>query len=219
MTQGLYAKLVGNSVRWADRDKLALRMNGYAFPVSITEDEFGWIRDYVREHKFKSAYELGTGFGLSACAIGLGLRGHGGKLVTMDCYSEERYDSAGSHPRPCDVNSNSDGRHIAEELLTRFELTDVVELKFGISPEGVAEVLGDRLLDLAFIDGAHFDDQLLDDVWAIWDRLSAPFTVMLHDVRCFKQDTLDAIGERLGAKMAMVDVPRTFTLGYYEVSA
>lgn len=212
MSEGLYQSLLRYGLRIADEGRVALGMLDHTpHPCSITEDEFNFIRDYVAARGCRSGYELGTGFGISACAIGLGLRPSGGRLVSMDCYAEEVVNLAGEYPRHPAVNPRSDGYRIAGELLRHFGLTETVTLRVGVSPEDAPK----GPFDFVFLDGSHFDECLALDVDAIKRELMPRCTVMVHDLRCFYWG-VGALAEQLGCKMVTADLPRTFGLGYFE---
>ena len=49
------------------------------------------------EHNLQRGYECATAFGISSCAIGLGFKQTGGKIVTMDAYIEEKCQNPGAY--------------------------------------------------------------------------------------------------------------------------
>jgi len=51
----------------------------------------------------------------------------------------------------------------------------------GLSPNNVPEVIGERKIDFAFIDGGHFGEQPTKDFLAVLPYLSDKCAVLFHD--------------------------------------
>lgn len=199
-----------------DPNHTGLNMANHVHPISITEDEFNFIRDYVAARKYKSGYEVATAFGVSACALGLGLLPNGGKLVSVDAYIEEQYNYCLGYLDKKQTYENSDGWRVAHQLRKHFGLEATIDFRVGWSPDDIPAILGDRKLDIVFIDALHKDRNLLDDVRVIKDRLEPPFTLMLHDSHAFAPGTLGLISEWMGAKMVQPKLPHSWNIGYFE---
>lgn len=60
-------------------------------PKSITLIEFKKLFEIVVRNNVQSALEIGTGFGISSLAIGMGLKQTGGKGITVDSYIEAKH--------------------------------------------------------------------------------------------------------------------------------
>ncbi len=60
-----------------------------SIPVSLSETEFNYLSQFIVEHNLTAGFDLATAFGISALAIGLGLKKTGGRLLSMDSYREE----------------------------------------------------------------------------------------------------------------------------------
>jgi len=166
-----------------------------AFPYSLTDEEGLILYTIIKENGLASAYEVATAFGYSTLFIALALRATGGTLVTLDAYIEEAREDF-DYPFE-DVRKHTvalrerlrhgdagwpDGYRFADESLTALHLRDLVRLEVGISPDDVSQVLGDRPLDFALIDGGHHHGQPSRDLLAILDRLSGEkVAVFFHD--------------------------------------
>lgn len=213
----MYHDLLQYDLRIGDHNAMSLAMKNHFHPFSITEDEFNFIRKHIASKHYKSGYELATAFGLSSCAIGLGLKASGGKLISVDAYIEEQVNLAWGYPTDHKQTfEDSDGYKTALKLRKHFSLEDTVEFHVGWSPDDIPKILGDRKLDFAFIDAAHFDENLLADVSVIKDLLIPPFTVMIHDTHSFNAATFSTIADWLGTNLVKPHIPRSFNLGYFE---
>jgi predicted O-methyltransferase YrrM len=211
-----YNNLLAYDLQFHDNDRVSLSMKWHFHPVSITEDEFRFIRDFIKDHGYRSGYEVATAFGVSSCAIGLGLKANGGSLISMDCYIEEQYNYATLYQGvERELYPEADGLKIAQKLRTHFDLEDTVEFVVGWSPDDVPAVLGDRQLDFVFIDAAHFDVNLLADIDSIRDRLMPGATVMIHDVPAFSDKTFSTVNEWLGVEIVKPFLHRSYGLGYW----
>lgn len=212
----MYDELLQYGLERCEQDGCSVRMCGMRAPVSITEDEFKFISEYVALRGYVSGYEVATGFGVSACAIGLGLAKNGGSLVSIDAYIEEHYLDGMAYRGAEPVVREGVGLKVAERLRSHFGLEGVIDLRLGWSPDDVSAVLGDRRIDFAFIDGGHFDECLVDDLLAVKDRLTPRCTVMLHDTQHFAKKTLKWIEEWMGCELYRPPLYHHHWLGYYE---
>jgi predicted O-methyltransferase YrrM len=212
----MYKDLLQYNLRIDDENLNYLGMINHHHPLSITENEFYFIKDYVSKKQYKSAYEVATGFGISACAIGLGLKTSGGKLISMDAYIEEKVNLAWGYQHTSkETYQDSDGYKTAISLRKHFNLEDTIKYYVGWSPDDVNDILGNKKLDFAFIDAAHFDSNLLMDIEVIKDRMVTPFTVMLHDTQAFSKETLNIIGNWFNTELILPKIQKSFNLGYY----
>lgn len=215
-----YAEFTAQLVRDVDHSPGALRMRNHPFPHSITADEFDFIHDYIVAANRRSGFEVATGFGVSACAIGLGMQATQGRLVSMDAYIEERFAKNNLYPSMIrEVYEDSDGIEIARALTTLCGISDVVDLVVGFSPDDVARVLHGRTLDFAFIDARHDEDALSDDVGAVFPFLRAPYTLMLHDRDRFHPSAIADVLDVTGGREVPTGLTRTVGLMVIEVPA
>ena len=214
----MFQDLLSLGLRIADDQRISLAMAQHHYPMSITQDEFVFVRDHIARRGYRNAYDLATGFGVSACAIGLGVQPRGGHVVSMDCYIEETMGAViRYHDGPPTMANTADGYAMALALRRHFNLDDVIKFQWGCSPADVPAVLTGMALDFAFIDAAHTDVHLLADVAAIRSYLVRPYTVMLHDTNQFTAAALDEIGSWFGAPLLMPQTTGWFgyALGYY----
>jgi hypothetical protein len=157
-------------------------------PLSISPVEFDYLGDFVRRHGLRRGYEVATAFGVSALALGLGFRRTGGRLVTMDAYVEEHHGHCDAYRGgAAEVYAHSDGYRSVTDLIRRYGLQEHVFATIGWSPTDTERCLRTvfRLerepLDLVFIDGGHFPEQVIRDLESIRPYLAGRFAVFLHD--------------------------------------
>jgi predicted O-methyltransferase YrrM len=165
-------------------------MANHIHPLSITQDEFDFIRQLVIERKAMRGFEVATAFGMSALAAALGFRETGGKIVTMDAYIEERYGNAEAYRGAAKgVMGGSDGFTVANFFVETFGLSPHMRLKVGWSPDDTATTLtyefGDGKLDYVFIDAGHWDEAVIADLWAIRPFVRTGTLILIHDIHCF----------------------------------
>lgn len=188
-------------------DNLGLKMTNHGTPVSISEREFMFLRDFVIKHNLQRGFELATAFGVSATAIGLGMKATGGKLVTMDAYVEEQFNTSQSYrylstfqvsPEQCD------GWKSVHFLLEEYGLKDVVTPTVGWSPDDTEKCIkqvfdtSTEKLDFAFIDALHYPEAVMRDIESVLPFLGERFVLFLHDVHCFDDTVTDFLVETFG---------------------
>lgn len=185
------------------RTNKGICMANHEMPVSIADAEWDFLSGFISQHGLKRGFEVATAFGVSACAIGTGLKETGGRLVTMDAYIEEQYNDCSQYRAVEDiVNEGSDGLASAIHLICHFDLTDVVTPTIGWSPTDTADVIrsvhGDEKLDFAFVDALHYDEAVIRDIEAIRPFLAPSHILFLHDVHCFGDPVKDYITNTFG---------------------
>ena len=181
----------------------SLQMIGHNFPLSIRENEFEFLKNFIIENNLKIGYEVATAFGASSTAIGMGFKETGGKLATMDAYIEEALNSCTYNGAPEQTHENMDGWKSVNFLRQHFGLEDVVFPHVGWSPTNTEEVIrgihGDEKLDFIFIDALHYDEPFMADVKSVLPFLADKYAIFFHDVHCFsdaaKQFIVDTFGE------------------------
>ena len=187
------------------RDEVySIRMATHNTPLSISENECNYLRNFVVTYNLKSGLEIGTGFGVSTTALGLGFRVTGGYLASIDSYLEEKtgqmiHDDKGVYLEAACYKS-------ARFLINEFGLEKTVDLFCGTSPNDIPLILKDRKLDLVFIDGMHSDDALIKDINAIMPFLADKFVLFLHDVHCFSEEINDFLIKKFGKTYTILDV-------------
>lgn len=162
-----------------------LKMVGHEFPYSIRPTEFSFLRNLVIDYDLKNGYEVATAFGISSLAAGLGFKETGGKLVTMDAYIEEKYDSFWTYQfdNPS-THPDMDGYKSAKFLMEHFGLEDTVFLEVGWSPDDTESCIRKHItepLDYIFIDGGHFPGQFIQDMESIIPLLADEYIIAVHD--------------------------------------
>lgn len=170
----------------------SLAMKKHNNPLSIRENEFQFLKNFIVEHNLTKGYELATAFGISTTACGLGFKETHGKLCSMDSYIEETVNYCGGYNLEHTPNFEADGYKLADFLITKFGLQDTVSLYVGKSPDDVDKLLLHDL-DFIFIDALHTDQALLSDFNAIFKYMANKCVLFLHDMHCFRQDTIEYI--------------------------
>ena len=64
-----------------------LSVNG-KLPHSISEYEFNYVKSFIIKHNLTSGFDLSTGTGISALAMGLGMKETNGSILSVDSYVE-----------------------------------------------------------------------------------------------------------------------------------
>lgn len=176
-------------------DGSALRMSNHINPISIKYSEFIYIHDYIIDNNLKVGYEVATAFGISSLAAGLAFKDNEGKLLTVDAYIEEHYNAWDGYTDKKEYYIDSDGYKSVNKLIEHFSLEDVIYPKVGWSPDDIPTLLdnflvNNELLDYMFIDAAHFDDNIIEDIEVLKPYMSNEFTIFIHDSHAFT-DKLD----------------------------
>lgn len=185
----VYKELVKSGIyEVADPEINNLKFTDHKYPWSISNDEFNFVFSHIKQMGYKAGYDLATGCGISALAMGLALKDNGGRLVTMDAYVEENsgelYYEVESFPK-------SVGYKRFLKLIKRFRLSGVVRAEVGCSPQHTSDRLGRTYdlstdkLDVVFIDAMHDDKSLVEDFEATFPYLDSKFTLFIHDAHSF----------------------------------
>ena len=162
------------------------------FPYSCTDEEGLMLYFTIVENNFKSGFEIATAFGYSTAYLGLAFQKTGGKCISLDCYIEEfkedfLYDESelisASEKIRLEIESGNlpVGLDMAKKIARRLGTENVTEFRVGLSPNNVPEVIGERKIDFAFIDGGHFGEQPTKDFLAVLPYLSDKCAVLFHD--------------------------------------
>jgi len=158
-----------------------LKMKNHFHPWSITEKEFNVITQTIIDRDCKRGFEVATAFGISALAAGLGFRQTNGKLITLDAYIEEQYNNCGAYTDKQQIYDLADGFRSVNYIIDKYELRDNIEPVVGWSPDDLHLFLEGIKLDYAFIDGGHWESQIIKDTTEIAKYLNDKFVVFFHD--------------------------------------
>jgi len=175
-------------VRFEKNDRGHLKIQNKPWPWSVKEFEFDTLRSLVSAYNCKRGFEIATGFGVSAVALGLGFKETNGKLVTMDAYVEELHNHPDSYRRSSPVvNTASNDFKTAKYLINKFDLNEVVFPELGWSPRDTGDVLKKHLapgekLDFVFIDGAHSYKAVMKDLKAYAPKVKQKCGLLGHDI-------------------------------------
>ena len=163
-----------------------IKMKQHPYPYSIKEEEFEFLKNLIIEHNLQRGYECATAFGVSSCAIGLGFKQTGGKVVTMDAYIEEKCQNPGAYKDfERTVYETSDGYKSVKYLIEKFELQNTLFPEIGWSPDDTFRCIKNHFrekLDFVFIDAGHFEDQMIKDIDAFLPLLADKYVLAFHDV-------------------------------------
>lgn len=167
-----------------------IHMKKHSNPASIAQSEFNFINKFIIDNDLKKGYEVATAFGISMLAAGLGFKETNGRLVTMDAYIEEQFDSCCAYDESHkETYQNADGFKTASFLIEEFDLKNIVTPTVGFSPRDTSKVIesvfGLEKLDYVFIDALHTEEAVLQDIEVILPFLADKFVLFLHDVHCF----------------------------------
>ncbi len=165
-----------------------LSING-RLPYSISEAEFNFMKDYIIKHDLKRGFDLATGTGISALAIGWALKQTGGTLLSVDSYIEEKIQAQSLN----NVSQVGDDKPYEnnKRLMSLFDL-DNVHLEKGIAPHDCImfmEKYQMTPLDFAFLDCPKNAPAFVRDITYIKKYLSEDkFAIFWHDTHCFMED-------------------------------
>jgi len=201
-----------------------LQMAGHSSPLSIKWPEFEFMRDYIARNHLQRGYEVATGFGVSTLACGLGMKQTGGRMVTMDAYVEEHYDSGIAYEHKTnETYQDMDGYKSVQFLIRQFELENTVFPTVGWSPTDTRDRLGRvfdlkaEKLDFAFIDGGHWDGFAMNDVKAIRDLIADRYALFFHDTHMLTETFHAFIEHSFGRRITQIESckwPQGCFLGY-----
>jgi predicted O-methyltransferase YrrM len=173
--------------KWKNTSSLCMYKDGHrTHPISISEEEFHFIRKVIETNNLTRGYEVATAFGISALAAGLGFKNTNGQLLTIDSYIEEQYEWAHGYKDKKEVHHNSLGYQTAKYLHNYFGVGNIIHCNVGWSPDDVSAIIDRSNLnnfDFIFIDGHHTDEGLRNDFSAIWPYVNKQrFICLFHDI-------------------------------------
>jgi len=158
---------------------------------------------------------MATAFGVSALALA---QHPFTQVISIDSYIEEQFNDSGAYHGKSDKFENADGFKLANKIRDMFALRHI-DFYCGHSPTDVEAIINKydgRLIRHAFIDAAHFDENLLADVRAIAPFMAKGGTwVCIHDTHCFSPDTIRECEDILHKKFTKVELERTYGLGRF----
>lgn len=136
-------------------------------PVSVGKIESYFLYNLTKQVKPKISLEIGTGFGYSSWWIS-GAIGETGKLFSIDNFSEGE--------------NIIEKRNFINNSKKFLEITNTTYIE-ATSPNDLPFILGDQIIDLAFIDGEHYLNAPLNDFQGLNKYLSDSSIVIMHDVQ------------------------------------
>jgi len=153
-------------------------------PISISEHEFNYIREFIVKHNLSRGFDLATGTCVGTLACAQGLKETGGKLISMDSYIEEQkqFQFLGTNFVNMD---NTDKLKRNQKVVDAFGLNDVVELKNGWFPtdfveKGWREELG--VIDFALIDCLKDAKDFSKGIEVLRENINKErFAIFVHD--------------------------------------
>lgn len=186
-----------------------LKFRDKSYPWSIVEKEFNFLYDQIVDNQLQTGFEACTGIGISGLAAGLAMKETGGKVVTIDAYIEEHLENS-NYPdhRPLVINDSHGYQHI-NYLIDQFNLTDNLIAAVGWSPDDVPALIEKHFtqsLDYVFIDGGHFDHQVIRDIECLLPYTDSSTHWLFHDVNppCWTQTVYDYCRRHLNKSMQIV---------------
>lgn len=155
------------------------------FPWSIVEKEFKLLYNTIVDNKLKRGFEACTGIGMSALAAAMAMQETGGLVVTIDAYIEETLNDTNYANHKKSVYTDSRGYKNINFLIEKFELKDFVVPVAGWSPDDVPAYIEKHFtepLEYVFIDGGHFEHQVIKDIECLLPYTNDNTFWMFHDV-------------------------------------
>lgn len=185
---------------WESKD--SLKLNNHYNPISLGEHEAWIVYNNVTSNDLKAGIEIATAFGISAAVMGQALLQTGGKLVTIDAYIEENFNSCIAYNLNTPFvkkQEECDGFKMANCLIEHLGLVGTVITEIGWSPDDVPSIItrnySDTKLDFAFIDGGHTVDQIAADVNVLLPYLDDNCIVVFHDYNAVGPNTVELMGD------------------------
>lgn len=170
-----------------------LRMIHKEVPISISEHEFNFMRDFVQNLNPKECLEIATGIGVSTLAIALSLKD--GYLTTIDSYEEEekQVQPQGSFVKN---NKNPDGLLMAQMLARHFEVQDKIEFIHNIYD---GNILPDGKWDFIFLDCPKNDEDFIKIFKILLHSIGDHTKILVHDTHTHSGASKEFV-ENLGWK-------------------
>lgn len=180
----------------------AVKYVGKIGPISISQNEFNFVRDYIKTKRPLSCLELGTGCGISTLAIALGLKNTDSKLLTIDSYSEELLGKQPDKNFP--INHEAAGKRFLDWALHQFDLEDtvynVVEVFSNCEP--VLEDYGS--FDFVMIDSTKSSENFIETVKFILPHLHSNFSMIIHDTHTFDKRAEEYLRAEFGVSYKLI---------------
>lgn len=201
-------------VHHAGGHHVGIRLTQHHFPISINEAEFNFIFNFIVDHKLTSGFELSTGTGISAIAIGSALKENSGHLITMDSYYEDLTGISSNIPVStyspediAEVKAKSDCYKFASQTISYLELEATVQIEVGWSPTDSVKFIEKRgtPLDVVFLDCPKDDSEFERDLRSLIPHLNKEkFVIFVHDTHSYTQKSFDLVKELLGIEMVQI---------------
>lgn len=191
-------------------------MKGKLFPRSCTIEEGLLLSSVIEKNGLVSGVELGTGFGFSALFLGKAFEKTGGKVTTIDNYDEERANSDQYLINALSLRAKTaifiHGWNFLHQCLKQLDLNSV-EIRVGIFQSVVKKL--HRKFDFAFIDGCHYDDEPMNDLFTVIPYLRTKYCIAFHDTHSpFVRAAYEKAVEHLKADAALYRTTHGLALVY-----
>ena len=166
-------------------DHKGLHMAHKPLPVSISEDEFNYLHDFVIAHRLTRGFDLATGLGISALAMGLGMKANRGRVYTMDSFLEEHKQEQpiGDFAQDLLLNGSdhlqSDGYRMADWFNGAFDVE--ILCWRGRSPDDIEQNFHGEKFDCVMLDCPKCDADLERDLNALKPHLADKYAMFIHD--------------------------------------
>lgn len=210
-----------NPVGLEFNEEKSIKMKNHFHPWSIKHKEFMFLYNTIKQNNLKKGYEVATAFGISSLAAGLAMKETGGKIVTMDAYIEEKFNNSHAYQNIYNVvfHQDTDGYKNIKYLIEKFKLENEIFPEVGWSPNDTYSVLSkhynlnEEKLDYIFIDAAHWDSAVINDIDSVYPYLDDNCYVFFHDVHGFTEVFTDHLRKRFNKIYdIVVPVPDGFNL-------
>tara|TARA_R110000803_G_scaffold61624_1_gene121567 strand:- start:620 stop:1327 length:708 start_codon:yes stop_codon:yes gene_type:complete len=185
---------LGFSLEFIDIE--SLKLTNHHHPFSLTQNEAYILYALLLKNNVKNVFEIATAFGISSIVIGQALSNTQGKLVSIDAYVEEHFnDSMGYTPdfKFVKDKEDADGYLMAESLVNTLDLSNIITLKTGWSPNDIPLIykttFNKQKIDALFLDGGHSEKQIYLDITHMMRYLDIESLIFFHDHHCVGKDT------------------------------
>ena len=192
-----------------------LKRESKQLPISINEQEFNFFIRFIRENNLICGYELGTGFGISTLAIGIGMQYTKGIVYTLDSYveGEYQYQPVGNMSDKITPVYPQDMK-FAIETIKRFGVRDYVVFLKGNSPEYTLNTFDSYQpkLDFIFLDCPKVAQDLSRDIHGFKPYLSDRYALFIHDTHDYPEEAKRIVRDELDIELKFDILKQKFPL-------
>ena len=192
-----------------------LKRESKHLPVSLNEREFNLFIRFIRENNLTCGYELGTGFGISTLAIGIGMQYTKGIVYTLDSYveGEYQYQPVGNTSDKITPVYPQDMK-FAIETIKKFGVRNYVVFLKGNSPEYALNTFDSYQpkLDFVFLDCPKVAQDLYRDIHGFKPYLSDKYALFIHDTHDYQTEAKKIVKEELDIELKFDILQQKFPL-------